>query len=364
MICFSLAILATAAVHADCYIDPVTGRQVCTSRDVGWRSISNVGTPSSESPRVDSSAHCRIHVGDGTVGSGTLIDVDEKYGIVLTCSHLFDGSTDQIVVSFPNGSRFVAQLIDRDRAHDLAALAIRPPQVAPLIIDDSDPSGALTACGFGPNGQFRAANGNIWGQATAVGAKFPSLTMSGAVRPGDSGGGVLNAAGQLVGVVWGQRDGCTYATCGRPLREFLGRIRSRPPVGPTRPSAPAPQIDVAAWTREIEQRIHALDEKKQDKGHYLQVGDLNGYLRVEDAPQIDSGKFAQRAEVDDKLNTVTSRFESVRSKLESLRERAEQIAETKSGFFHGLSFGKLAVGALGLSGPLAIAVIVAGGLAG
>ena len=34
----------------------------------------------------------------------------------------------------------------------------------------------------------------------AVGASFPSVNITSAVRPGDSGGGVLNAAGVLVGV--------------------------------------------------------------------------------------------------------------------------------------------------------------------
>ena len=45
------------------------------------------------------------------------------------------------------------------------------------------------------------------------------------------------------------------------------------------------------------------------------------------------------------------------------RRIAEKIA-AKSGFFQGLSVGKLLVAALGLSGPLGVAVIMAGGLAG
>jgi hypothetical protein len=203
--------------------------------------------------------------------------------------------------------------------------------------------------------------------------------MSGAVRPGDSGGGVLNSAGQLVGVVWGQRDGLTYATCGRPLREFLNGVRGKysrgaaqphnPLPGGCRPGegrvrVPCPQIDWPAWSQEIEARIRALDAKKQDKGHYLQAGDLNGYVRAEDAPQIDAGKFAERTDVERRLKSLTSRFESIHSRIESVRQHAEKVAATRGGFFQGLSMAKLLVGALGLSGPLAIAVIMAGGLAG
>ncbi len=361
-------------VRADCYIDPSTGRQVCTSPNAGWQPLSGAGTPwFAEPSSIDSSAHCRISVADGTTGSGTLIAVDKSTGVVLTCSHLFDTSADGIVVVFPDGSRFAARMIERDRAHDLAALAIQRPGVAPIAVNDADPTGCLSACGFGSNGSFRCARGNVVGHATAVGAAHPSLTLSGAVRPGDSGGGVLNARGQLVGVVWGQRDGLTYATCGRPLREFLDRVRQKcRRVGgeacgeSSRADAPAraPQIDWQSWSHEMESRIRALDEKKQDKGHYLQAGDLNGYVRIEDAPQIDSALFAKRDEIESRLKQVTARFESIHSRIETVRQHAEKIAASKAGIFQGLSFGKLLVGALGLSGPLAAAGIVAGGLAG
>ncbi len=296
------------------------------------------------------------------MGSGTLIAVSKSTGLVLTCSHLFDTSSDGIIASFPDGSRFAARLIERDRPHDLAALAIQRPSIAPIEANDADPAGCLSACGFGPNGQFRCMRGNVIGHAAAVGAAHPSLTMGGAVRPGDSGGGVLNTHGQLVGVVWGQRDGLTYATCGRPLREFLNRVRGK--TGGDDAPARAPQIDWQAWSREMESRIRALDEKKQDKGHFLQAGDLNGYVRIDDAPQIDPGQFAKRDEVDGRLKQVTARFESIHSRIESVHQHAEKLAASKAGIFQGLSFGKLLVGALGLSGPLAAAVIVAGGLAG
>jgi hypothetical protein len=67
-------------------------------------------------------AHCRIFVGDGSTGSGTLISRNDATGLVLTCSHLFDESTSDIVVAFPDCSRFAARLIDRDQGNVLAAL--------------------------------------------------------------------------------------------------------------------------------------------------------------------------------------------------------------------------------------------------
>jgi S1-C subfamily serine protease len=121
-------ILLTAVLcgtaRAQCYVDPFTGRQVCTPT----------------APTIDASAYCRITLADGSTGSGTLAARDEKIGLVLTCAHLFDGSTANVIVSFSNGQRFAARLLDRDRAHDLAALAIRRPDVEPINVSSDDPN--------------------------------------------------------------------------------------------------------------------------------------------------------------------------------------------------------------------------------
>ncbi|MEX2317138.1 MAG: serine protease [Pirellulales bacterium] len=328
----------------------MTGQQVCP---LNQQQIRNPYPPALDSrpSALDSAAHCRITVGDGTAGSGTLVARSAKAGLVLTCSHLFDGSTAKIVVTFPNGQRFAAYLVERDRAHDLAALIIDRPDAEPVAVSEAEASGTLSACGFGPNGQFRCVRGSVVGHATPVGATHPSLTMSGAVRPGDSGGGVLDASGRLVGVVWGQGEGLTYATCGRPLRSLLARVLGRKEgAKPQEVPEASPQIDWQTWASEIETRIRALDAAKQDKGEYLRPGDLP-----------ESSLFVKRDELDGGLASVSGRFESILGRVETVRQRIEQVAEGHGGFFQGLSVGKLLVGALGLSGPVAAAVMVAGG---
>jgi hypothetical protein len=305
---------------------------------------------------LDSSAHCRIHVGDGAsasnfVGSGTLIAKNESTGLILTCSHLFDNANSNIVVTFPNGTRFGARLIDRDPSNDLAALVIRTPDVEPLSVVDTNPVGVLTACGYGGDGNFQGIRGTITGAAQAVGATFPSLKIGGAVRPGDSGGGVLNAAGQVVGVVWGCRDGETYLTCGTPLRNFLQRILPRGERASARGET-TPTLDPQTWRNEIESRLATLDAKKQDRGDYLQPGDLNAYAKHTDCKQVEQ--------------STTSRIESMRTTLfDRFEERLEErVSSLSPGLLSGLSTGKVLAGALGLSGPVAIAVMIAGGLAG
>lgn len=366
---FSLLIHGNA--NAQCYVDPYTGQRICTRPSV---------VPADTASNVDASAHCRISVADGTTGSGTLVARDVNVGLVLTCSHLFDTSNSQIIVTFPNGRRFGARLVDLDRAHDLAALAIQRPELEPLASTDEDAVGILTACGFGSNGSFRCVKGNITGHPTAVGAIYPSTTITGAVRPGDSGGGVLNTRGHVVGVVWGQRDGQTYATCGQPVRDFLDRVRNKlftpntttphvvqktPPSSAPSPQSPTPtpQPDWQAWSTELDARLRVLDAKKQDRGDYLRHGDLNAYLRTDDAGKL-TGDLAPRTEVETKLGALSSKFESVHHVVESIREHVEQISVNREGFLQGVSAAKVAIGALGLSGPLAAAVVIAGGLVG
>jgi hypothetical protein len=364
----AMALPAAFRSHAQCHIDPVTGERVCApspEAPTGDRAPAldfRHGESSTRPSTLDPSAHCRIRVADGTTGSGTLVAADRSLGLVLTCSHLFDQSTDGIIVSFTDGKLFAARLLDRDRAHDLAALSIRRPAAVPLAVSDEPPNGRLAACGFGPHGQFRCVLGDITGQAVAAGAIHPSLTMAGAVRPGDSGGGVFNSRGEVVGVVWGQRDGMTYTSCGRPLREFLDRLRGQPfvpkdaPLSSPQSPTPGPQFDLHTWSSKFESQLRALDAKKQDKGDYLRAEALNDYLPIA-AQKLGLDQFARRTELNGRLNTLTSRFESV-------RKHVEQVATGGGGFFQGLTFGKLVVGVLGLSGPLAVAVVIAGGLAG
>lgn len=385
----SLAMTMPVAIRAQaqCYIDPVTGQRVCTrapGATPGARAPAFLVQPSVPAldsclSALDQSPHCRISVADGTLGSGTLVARDQSLGLVITCAHLFSDNASTIVVSFPPAGQFAARLLEIDRANDLAALLIRRPDVEPLTICDAEPAGLLTACGYGPNGAFRSLQGPITGQAIAAGANVPSTTIASTVRAGDSGGAVLNTRGQLVGIIWGQRDNQTYATCGRPVFDFFNRARNKafanqqtqPPIAtsppnsqpPAQPGVPSPTIDLKALADDFDARLRALDAKKQDRGDYLQHGDLNAYLRTDDAKKL-TAPLAPRSEVESKLTALTSRFESVHSVVESVREHVDEIATTRDGFLSGASIAKVAVGALGLSGPVAAAIILAGSLLG
>lgn len=167
--------------------------------------------------------HCRITVeGDGSTGSGTLVRKTEKIGTILTCAHLFSDSRQGIVVSIA-GRVSRANLVRLDKANDLAVLEIIAPPCEPFPVGPDSP-GPLTAGGFGPNNELRFIRGRITGYTVAQGATHRSTIISGSVRSGDSGGGVFDDNGRLVGVVWGQVNGESYVTCGEPVRAILAGV--------------------------------------------------------------------------------------------------------------------------------------------
>ena len=184
---------------------------------------------------------------DGSsLGSGTIIASDAEQAIVLTCAHLFCDGIGRLSIRFPDGRAVEARLVAIDRQWDLAAMAIAPVDTIrpPPIATNAPKQGeSLSSCGYGPDGKFMVNRGTVRGYVRAAGTKtFETLEMTGCARQGDSGGPILNRAGELVAVLWGS-DGRTVGGtyCGR-IRRFLARVLGRaktPPASELSPSIPA-----------------------------------------------------------------------------------------------------------------------------
>ncbi|MGL4512317.1 MAG: S1 family peptidase [Lacipirellulaceae bacterium] len=263
-----------------------------------------------------------------SLGSGTIVATDATHSFVVTCAHFFDDGPGRTAVTLREGVEHAAEVIEVDRAHDLALLRTGRLSATPARVAVEPLSGELTACGFGPVGVFRAVRGAITGYSTASGAQSASVRISGAVRPGDSGGGVFDGRGLLVAVVWGARDGETYAMCGAPLRRVLARIvlqptPSTPPADaprglvPVAPQAPTPSAPVArpaddAWRDDVHRR-------------------LDGVARKEDLAGIAEGW---------------------RGAVAGLEEKLAQVAAP--------AVAPLLISALGISGPIGLGIVAAG----
>jgi hypothetical protein len=308
----------------------------------------------------------RLPDGATNIGSGTLVDVtaDRGRGLVLTCAHLFTEGRGRVVVEFPGARSHGALLVAIDAAADLAALEIANPRAAPVAVAaDVASSARLRACGFGPQGVYQSVEGQVVGAAASSGRT--SVKLSGAVRSGDSGGGVFDEAGRLVGVVWGEAGGVTYASSGEPLRRFTGRLLGREPgiansqfvatpaacpngqcprviapapwaapyVSPTpRPATPAASTSPAGnpvaagcpcgpQLADLRQRLDAIQQTKQDRGDYVSRADLAALARTDHVAQLD-------AQSRERHQTILGRLESLAAPGAGAAGRAAGVAAT------------------------------------
>jgi 2-alkenal reductase len=164
------------------------------------------------------------------VGSGVIVD---ERGYVVTNNHVIaEGQNYQVILS--DGKKVPARLVGRDDYSDLAVLQIEGslPAVAPL--GDSAklrPGEPVIAIGS-PLGDFR--NTVTSGVVSATGRKLddsaPGLTdliqTDAPINSGNSGGPLMNAAGQVVGintaVVRTSGAGGVFGAAGGASAEGLG----------------------------------------------------------------------------------------------------------------------------------------------
>lgn len=179
-----------------------------------------------------------------SLGSGTLVDVNDTYGLVVTNWHVVRDATGEITIIFPDGFRSGGHVLKTDRDWDLAAVAIWKPRVAPVPLATAapKPGDSLSIAGYG-SGAYRTATGRCTQYvAPALNMPYEMVELSAAARQGDSGGPIFNSQGQLAGVLFGEGHGLTSGSyCGR-VHRFLSSITERdlPQVGPQLAQAAPP----------------------------------------------------------------------------------------------------------------------------
>jgi len=152
----------------------------------------------------------------GSAGSGVIWD---RPGLVITNHHVVPGSAAYLTLS--DGRRLAANVVGRAPAVDLAALSVPDADLHNLAarVGDSD---RLRV------GDLLVAVGNPMGERSApslgILASAPDdvLRLAITLRPGNSGGALANARGEVVGIphmVTG--SGLALAVATRTVRHFL-----------------------------------------------------------------------------------------------------------------------------------------------
>jgi serine protease Do len=176
---------------------------------------------------------------DVALGTGLLVEAKGLY--VLTNDHLVAPAPELRVV-LPDGSEVPAKVIGRDLRLDLALVALTPtgalPALTPLALGDSDdlqPGEWLVVLGNAFGDEVSASAGIVSstghdGTSALSGRTAGLITTDARVHRGNSGGPVLNSAGQVVGIARATVDRPTELSFVIPInraREVLDALRER-----------------------------------------------------------------------------------------------------------------------------------------
>lgn len=143
-----------------------------------------------------------------SAGSGVIIS--EK-GYILTCNHVVDGATRITVTLNDSSNSYTAALVGQDSGSDLAVLKISPLESEPLTvathgISDNLVVGEHVVAIGNPLGTLggTVTDGIISAKARQVKTDNGVMTLlqtNAAINSGNSGGGLFNLKGELIGIV-------------------------------------------------------------------------------------------------------------------------------------------------------------------
>jgi len=157
----------------------------------------------------------------GSSGSGVIWDRER---LVITNHHVVPGPLAELTIA--GGRRLKARVVRRAPALDLAALEVVGDPGAGAQVGDSDELrvGDMVLAVGNPMGERNAPSLGI-----VASAADDVLRLAITLRPGNSGGALVNARGQVVGIphmVTG--NGLALAVASRRVREFLGGATGEP----------------------------------------------------------------------------------------------------------------------------------------
>jgi hypothetical protein len=214
---------------------------------------SRIARPTRQITRSSAVRRARVSVvrvvgtacGVGLEGSGWVAAPGE----VVTNAHVVAGENDTIVQLGDDSEEFTAEVIGFDTRNDIAILRVAGLDLPPLPLAVDPPAGRAAAImGFPHDGPFDLRSGRIGETVSRMapdafgqGSVMRSLTpLRGLVRPGNSGGPMIDARGRVVATVVAETFGAGilggYGVANRAVAQALATVAAHGsvPHGPCR----------------------------------------------------------------------------------------------------------------------------------
>jgi len=241
-----------------------------------------------------------------TEGAGSGV-INTSDGYIITNNHVINGAR-KITVQLKNGTEYEATLIGRDSKTDLAVIKINATGLKPAVYGNSDKLvvGELAVAIGNPLGQLGGSvtEGIISALSRNIdidGEMMTLLQTTAAVNPGNSGGGLFNSYGELIGVVNAKSSGSDIEGIGFaiPVNTVKTVVESLIKYG----YVPG-RIDFGATLIDIFDTRIAMMYRVQSTGVYVSQADSDSVLVAGDRIiSIDGKEIKNTTEIKSLLDT-------------------------------------------------------------
>ena len=148
-----------------------------------------------------------------------------KNNLVLTNWHALRNQTGrEVFVELADGNTVKAEVLKKDQGPDLALLRIPPVELQTLCLAAEEPAkgDTIVVTGFAKGNVLQAGQGEVVGRRSASKSGADILFVANfGTTSGMSGSPALNIQGQLVGTLFGSRDGYSNYAGIDTIRAFL-----------------------------------------------------------------------------------------------------------------------------------------------
>ena len=280
-------------------------------------------------------------------GSGVIISSD---GYILTCAHVVSGASN-ITVSIGDKD-YPATLVGEDTTSDIAVVKVDATGLTPATVGNSDnlkvgesvmavgnPLGELG--GTVTSGIVSALNRSVTIQGTSSTNTMSLIQMDASVSPGNSGGGLFNMNGELIGLVNAKSsssdaEGLGFAI---PINDAIkvaqdllenGYVSGRPYMGITylavTDAQTAAQLNVTAYGVYV---VDVAQGGPADKAG-LKTGDrIVSIAGTEIAQKDDLGTLIQQHAAGDTLSITVAREGQMQTVSLTLGEKNAQTQQAQ-----------------------------------